>query len=184
MSSLVVFPVELLKDVELQAQRCTQIVAHLLRFSRGEGPVGPVDQGEWTMVDLDELVGEVMTLMGGPSRELGVTLKHTPMEGLEVRCDREAMGTALAQLLTSLRAACLKDGTIHVQGDRVDTRVTYKLVVQGEALDLSTDAWMATGMGFWFARQVLAAHGGSLEEPEGTLSGNLAEWRMSLPGCA
>ncbi len=170
-----------LEHIEQQAQRCSEIVAHLLRFSRGEGPVGPVDRGEWTVVDLDMVVAEVITLMGGPSRELGVTLHHTPREGLEVRCDREAIGTALAQLLTSLRAACLSGGTMHIEGERVGKRVCYRLVVQGEVLDLSTDAWMATGMGFWFARQVLAAHGGGLEEPEGTLSGTMAEWRITLP---
>ena len=39
----------------------------------------------------------------------------------------------------------------------------------------------SVGMGFWFARQVLAAHGGSLKEPEGTLSGDQAAWSFHLP---
>jgi len=141
-----------------------------------------MDQGEWSMVDLNEVVSEVVTLMSGASREVGVSLQHQSTAGLEVRGDREAIGTAFAQLLTSLRAACLEGGTIDIQGKRQAGQVIYQLVAQGKSLDLSTDAWMATGMGFWFSRQVLAAHGGSLQEPEGTLSGNIAEWIVRLPG--
>jgi signal transduction histidine kinase len=170
-----------LRDIETQAQRCSEIVAHLLRFSRGQGPAGPVEKGEWTVVNLDEVIAEVVMLVRGASEEAGVSIDHTPTEGLDVRCDREAIGTAMAQLLTSLRAACIKGGTLSITGDQASGSVKVRLVLRGEALDLSTDAWMATGMGFWFSRQVLAAHGGALEEPEGTLTGSLAEWTVTLP---
>jgi len=171
----------MLKNIEEQARRCSEIVAHLLRFSRGERPTGPVDQRDWAVVDLDEVVSEVITLMAGASKEVGVTLRHTTCDGLNVRCDREAIGTAVAQLMTSLRAACLESGSIAIEGKRTGEHVVYRLTVEGDALNLSTDAWMATGMGFWFARQVLAAHGGEMKEPEGTLSDKIARWSFHLP---
>jgi predicted hotdog family 3-hydroxylacyl-ACP dehydratase len=83
--------------------------------------------------------------------------------------------------MTSLRAACRQGGSIALLGSVDDDKVRYRISVKGEALDLSTDAWMATGMGFWFARQVLAAHGGGLREPTGTLSDRSAEWSFVLP---
>jgi two-component system NtrC family sensor kinase len=171
----------MLQNIEGQARRCSQIVAHLLRFSRGERPSGPVDQADWAVIDLDEVVAEVVTLMAGASKEVGVSLTHQRTSGLQVRCDREALGTAVAQLMTSLRAACTQGGSIALLGSVDDGKVRYRISVKGEALDLSTDAWMATGMGFWFARQVLAAHGGGLREPTGTLSDRSAEWSFVLP---
>ena len=33
-------------------------------------------------------------------------------------------------------------------------------------IDSTSDDWMAAGMGFWLARQVLATHGGRLVEPD------------------
>jgi signal transduction histidine kinase len=171
----------MLANIEDQARRCSRIVAHLLRFSRGEEHTETMDQGDWAVVDLDEVVAEVVTLMAGASKEVGVSLCHAETSGLHVRCDREALGTAVAQLLTSLRAACVHGGTIDIEGSQDSAGVRFGFVVRGKALDLSTDAWMATGMGFWFARQVLAAHGGTLKEPEGTLSGDQAAWSFHLP---
>ena len=45
----------------------------------------------------------------------------------------------------------------------------------------SRDDWLASGMGFWIAKQVLEEHGGALMEPQ---SGDQAVYRVVLPSPA
>jgi two-component system NtrC family sensor kinase len=172
----------MLEDVEEQAQRCRQIVQQLLRFSRGGDDGYTVDRGEWSVVDLGAVVQEVITLVAGSFRESGVEVVLESSPSLQVRCDREAMGTAFAQLLTSLRAACGQGGGVRIDGAVSGAEVGLRFTASGPNLDLSKDDWKAMGMGFWFARQVISDHDGQLEEPTETDSHQTATWTVVLPG--
>jgi two-component system NtrC family sensor kinase len=172
----------MLGEVEAQAQRCRQIVQQLLRVSQaGDSPV-PVDRRDWIVVDLTVVVEEVITLVTGPFREGGVEILIDTAARLPVRCDREAVGTAVAQLLTSMRAACGRGGQLQVVTHLNQDEVILQFIAKGPQLDLNRDDWKAMGMGFWFARQVISDHGGRMEEPAGFNAQNEAMWTIALPG--
>ena len=62
-----------------------------------------------------------------------------------------------------------------VGGDGAE--VVFELT--GGKIDSTSDDWMAAGMGFWLARQVLATHGGRLVEPN-ELDGQGLKWVAKL----
>ena len=57
--------------------------------------------------------------------------------------------------------------------------IRVEIVAMGEKIDVASDDWMASGMGFWLARQVLAQHGGEMIElGEAATKG---AWVLQLP---
>ena len=160
-------------SIEEQARRCTEIVAHLLRFSRDEGEAPPVDRDEWDVVDLDEVVGEVLALVGSPLRQRGVRVSHHRSQDLRVRGQRGELGRAFAQLLTRVRSAAGDGSALHIGGACRDGVVTIQLELDAVRPG-SRDDWMASGMGVWAARQVFTAHGGELIEPRAADAGQAA----------
>jgi signal transduction histidine kinase len=99
---------------------------------------------------------------------------------LLVRGDRDSLAGAVVQLLNSIRSACIEGGAILVTSRTDETQVTVDIQAKGPQIDLASDDWMASGMGFWFARQVLSHHGGGLQEPETPNTGK-ATWTIRLP---
>lgn len=174
----------MLQSIEEQTRRCSEIVARMQRFSRLEVEGLPLDREGWAMVDLTTVIEEVLGLVQGTFRDRGVDLARELAPSLAVRGDRGALAQALTQLLTSLRSAASPGARLHVQGHRQGNDVIVDLQLSGVPLRVGQDDWMASGMGFWAARQTLAAHGGVLEEP--TLSGadqpTVGRWRVRLPG--
>jgi len=191
--------VELLRSIEEQALKCKEIVAHLLGFSQevrissgsssagGSGPL-TLDRAPAAVVDLGELLGEVLTLMGGPLRERGIEVAIREVEGLRARGDRAELGRAMAQLLTSLGATAGEGARLDITGEISEGHVAVSLLLRGDDLRTGSDDWMASGMGFWMARRVISAHSGHLEEP--TIDGpsnksrDSALWRVVLPAAS
>ncbi len=171
----------MLAEVESQAQRCRHIVQQLLRFSRGT-EAGGIEHQEWAVADLSEVLHEVIELVSGPFRESGVQVKAQVGRDLTVRCDVEAMRTALAQLLTSLRAACGRGGTVQILAQQRNADVVIRFAANAPNLDLDRDDWKAMGMGFWFAHQVISEHGGTMDEPGPNNASEDASWTIALPG--
>ena len=169
----------MLQSIETQARRCADIVHRLIRFSSAKVEEAPVDRREWDVVDLHEVVGEVLTLVGGPLRQRGIRVVHTQSEPLKVRGDAGELARALAQLLTSLRAASADDGEVLIEGGRGTLGVELSFTLSGASSGVGGDDWMASGMGFWAAQQVLVNHGGGLEEPEGRAAP--LRWSIHLP---
>ena len=174
----------MLGQIEELALRCKEIVAHLLRFSHGERGAGTLDRSARDVVDLDEVLDEVLTLVGGPLRQRGVTVEHQASGLLQVRGDRAQLGQALAQLLTSLRVASTGGGVLTVTGERAAGEVSLTFSLAAPDVKVGSDDWRAAGLGFWAARQVLASHGGRLQEPSQTehrAPGAPLQWRVALP---
>jgi signal transduction histidine kinase len=169
-----------LKDVEELAQRCRSIVEQLLRFSRHGAESRPLDKVDWTTVNLAELVEEVSVLISGPFRAAGVEIVNNMEEVLKIRGDRESIGQALVQLLTSIRTASGEGGEISIRGEERSGEIVLDLTARNDNLNFSADDWMASGMGFWLARQVVASHGGRLTEPSEAVEGT-AVWTLHFP---
>gem|GEM_PF-1193907 len=163
--------------LESEARRCTEIVQTLIGFSRPD----PVT-GETALLDLDDVLAEVLSLVGPSFRDRGVAVIHTRApEPLELEGDRGRLGRALTRLLTSLRAVAPEGGRIQILGDREEDQLRVFFVLDAQSGDLeglSRDEWMAKGMSLWVARRILAEHGGRLVEPEPDAPGR---FMLALP---
>ena len=171
----------LLRSVEQQAVRCKEILSRLLGFSQSDAaPDAPT--AEVGTLDLDALLDGVLALVRGPLRQRDVSVDRQGQPGLTVHGDRAELERALAQVLLSLRAAAVSGGSVTVapslppDGDRVHITLT----LDAPRIHVGGDDWMASGMGFWAARQILAAHGGRLVEPEAPASSGRATWTVVL----
>jgi hypothetical protein len=87
---------------------------------------------------------------------------------------------AIIQLVNSIRGACVGGGAIEITGGETDGLARVDLRLSARAIDPHSDDWMASGMGFWLARQVLAQHGGGLTEPVGDFK-DAATWTIRIP---
>lgn len=168
----------MLRSVEEQAQRCREIVAHLLRFTPEARRDAEVDRRRKDVVDLDAVMTEVLTLVRNPFRQRGVEIERVRSGELPVRGDRADLGQALAWLLASLRAAAPPGSTLSVDSRRAGGQVTLEFTLMADEVQVGKDDWMASGLGFWAAQQVIAAHGGQLVEPA---DGAPIRWRVQLP---
>lgn len=163
----------LLRAAEEQAVRCKEIVANLLRYT--EAPANaPSD--ERSVVDLNTIVTEVLELVTPALRQRGVTAERTvTSEALWVRGNTAQLGRALSQMLTAMKGLAEPGATIRIEGGVTQGQVEMSFAVG--ATVRSQDDWKAAGMSFWVARQVLGAHGFTLDEPE---TGG-REWRIRAP---
>ncbi|MBK7757371.1 MAG: sensor histidine kinase [Deltaproteobacteria bacterium] len=145
--------------IEEQAQRCRVILASLTRLSSR----GAVE--ERAPLDLQQLLAEVLVLVGGSFRDGDQHLSHEREPPLRVLGDSAQLAQAFAQLLRSLRTALVPGGRLFIHGvaGSEEVRVSFRLSGWRGA---GGDDWLASGMGFWVARQVFAEHGGRLIEPQ------------------
>jgi len=172
-----------LEEIEAQAQRCTAIVEQLTRFGGQAVGRGPLEKTDWDWVDLGELVEEVAQLVEGPLSAVGVVIECAPPAGIRIRGDRDALASAFLQICNSIRGGCEGGGVLSLYGGsgEAGAEVVFELT-QGR-IDSTSDDWMAAGMGFWLARQVLATHGGRLVEPQ-EAAGSGLKWvaRIGIEG--
>ncbi len=167
----------MLAAIEREAQRCRDILAQLQRYSEvGEQPI---DRNNWDVVELDAVLQGVLTLVGGPFRQRGIAVHLTPLPTMRTRGDRAALGRAVAQVLTSLRAAGTRGAQLEISPISRPDQIGLCFVLSGATVTKSDD-WMASGMGLWSARQVLAAHGGELQESSVAVP-DTASWLLWLP---
>ncbi len=160
-----------LRSIEEQALRCREILGNLRRFTEGR------EQVVRERVDLHQVVREVLALVGGAFRQAEQTVDHTGGEPLPVLADPALLAQALAQLLRSLRAALGAGGRLVVLGEPGEATVGLVFLLDGVAAE-DRDDWLASGMGFWIAKQVLEEHAGHLIEPA---AGEQAIYRVVLP---
>jgi hypothetical protein len=89
------------------------------------------------------------------------------------------VGRALAQVVSSIRAAAPKGGKLSICGTDGDP-IGLTLVLSAPVVDIGSDDWNAAGMGLWDARRVFDDHHGRLIDPP-TPSGETVQWRVELP---
>jgi len=157
----------MLRTVEGQAQRCREILAALTRLT-GEGPA------ERTRLELGGLVESVLGLTGGALLERGVNIHHSQGVEVWVEADPARMGQALTHLLKSLATRLGAEGAITIRPEAAGGEVALHFELSGVDAE-ARDDWLASGMGFWVARQELERHGGRLEQVAPS------RWRLVLP---
>lgn len=162
-----------LAAIEEQAQRCATILRALTRFT--DARTGQALEAE---VDLHEIVAEVLGLVGGAFRDGGQALEHDRSVPLRTRGDPALLAQAFAQVLRSLRTALGPGGRLFIHGSqqRGEVQLRFRL---SSARGAGGDDWLAYGMGFWTARQILEEHGGRLDEPDG--QGEAVVYTAALP---
>ncbi|MCK6516789.1 sensor histidine kinase [Myxococcota bacterium] len=96
--------------IEEQAQRCRVILASLTRLSSR----GAVE--ERAPLDLQQLLAEVLVLVGGSFRDGDQHLSHEREPPLRVLGDSAQLAQAFAQLLRSLRTALVPGGRLFIHG--------------------------------------------------------------------
>ena len=138
-----------------------------------------MDEMDFQSIDLAAVIADALTLVYAPCRAGGVDIDSNIDEALFVRGDRDALTGALVQLLNSIRSACTEGGAIMVTA-RAQPSIQVEISARGKKVDVASDDWMASGMGFWLARQVLAQHGGELVESSGGTKEHRA-WVLQLP---
>ncbi len=160
----------MLVNIEEQAQRCRDILGSLNRFS------GAAGDGLRAPLDLGQVVNEVLKLVGGGFDQSKASVEVRLRPGLMVVGDAPLLGQALAQLLRSLRTRLGPGGVLLIeQGEGVGVVLRFTL---REAVLPEGDDWLASGMGFWVARQVFQDHGGRLREP---VEGEGPVYTLELP---
>ena len=161
----------MLRTIEEQALRCREILAALRRFTENRE-----DRLRQT-IDLHAVVREVLGLVGSAFTAAGLELEHTDAPPLPVMVDPALLAQALAQLLRSFRAQLGSTGRLVILGEPGEDEHGLTFLLDGAEAG-ARDDWLASGMGFWIAKQVLEEHGGRLEEPE---PGEGFVYRLLLP---
>ena len=123
------------------------------------------------------VVREVLELVGGSFREADQIVDHAGGPAVMVEADPALLAQALAQLLRSLRTALGPGGRLVILGEHDQTTAGLVFLLDGVVSDRQDD-WLASGMGFWIAKQVLEEHDGVLIEPK---QGDRATYRVVLP---
>lgn len=160
----------LLQSIEGEALRCRDILQSLQRFS-GAGGVSSREP-----LDLSQLLHQVLVLVRSSMEEAQVQVDLEPLPALPTLGDAALLGQAVTQLLRSLRANLAPGGRIRISGRSALGEVGLEMKLDGPARP-SKDDWLASGMGFWVAQQVLHEHGGRLEE--GAVASRV--WTLWLP---
>ena len=159
-----------LRSIESQAQRCREILATLNRLT-SDGP------GERRRLELHDLVDSVLELARGSMAERGVSVDHQHSAALYTDGDAVRLGQAVSQLIRSLSLKLDRGGTLHITGAERAGGVELQLTLRGPQRE-ARDDWLASGMGFWIAHQVVGQHQGWLEEGE---EEGAPSYRLFLP---
>jgi len=166
----------LLRNIEAQARRCKEILSHLLGLS-----MDPASSGDAiALFDLRALFRDTLPLMRGPLRMAGIEVEVEDGPPLWVRGSSAEVGRALAQVLSSIRAAAPRGGHLKVEGHAGDHQVELHLQFSGPVVDVGSDNWKAAGMGLWAARRLFVDLHGKLHDPVDCREGT-ASWRITLP---
>ncbi len=159
-----------LELIEAQAQRCREIVSHLLRFSQEQ-----VDRGSYDKVDLVEVIDTVLHLFEGTFASRNIVLhRELESDGLpRIFGNRAQLLQAFLQLFSAV-GGVLQAGEHLTLSAEHDERV-IRIVLQGPLekiqpdvqapfeLGAQHDQAMAQSLGLWLARRIIQEHQGELE---------------------
>lgn len=156
----------LLKAMQDEIDRLTQITESYLRYSRLPSPEPKMD-------DLNDVVTATLDFMKEAIREHRVEVVLNLAEGLErIFIDRAQIRQALSNLVRNACEVMTKGGTLTVQTQL--SRDTVELVVQDSGMGVPKDAVdhifesffstksSGTGLGLPLVRQICVAHGGDV----------------------
>ena len=183
------------KGMEQAVLRCRDIVQNLLSFARKQ------DLGEFTDVDLHEIIDRAVKLIELQSKSKGIEIDwHHPAEPVKVHASANALSQALCNLLQNsidaiserLKADPLFPGKILVVLDKTGPKYQLRLSDNGlgirpehqsqifNPLFTTRDPSLYNGMGLTTAFTIVSEHGGTLEILSQTGSGTTAIVTLDL----
>jgi signal transduction histidine kinase len=151
-----------------QARRMTTIIRHLLEFGRRGG-------ARRAEVDLDEIVGATVEMMGATARKHGVELRVTPSGSLVARVNASEIEQVLTNLVLNAVQASPAGGVVvvraSVRGDRAAIAIEDRGGgIAADALPRIFDPFFTTkgvgagtGLGLSVSYGIVRDHGGAIE---------------------
>ncbi len=143
--------------LEQEARRCREVVDTLLKIA-GQGDAD--DRGP---ASLGAILDDVASLVAPGFGQRGVALRCGERPDLEVMVGRRSAAQALSQLLTGIASGLPRGASIGVTV-HVEQRHAVVHLAPSQAVEAG-DAWMASGIDVWVARQTLDRLGAELVEP-------------------
>ena len=176
----------MLKSVEEQALRCKEIVRTLLVFSNDLSQEGHLpNQTDQENVDLAELLQQVLNLVESALSQRGVRIETDLPTDAMIRGNATELAGAFAQLFTSICSEAPQGGLLQVREFHKSDNIGLEIALEGPIIRRGGDDWRASGLGFWAAKRVLAAHNGYLEReqsnPVEAPESQTACWRVRFP---
>jgi len=176
------------KAIQEQVTRMATVIRAALESSRAA--VVPHERA-----DLVSLVQRVCQMASPMLRSAGVTIELVLPEGpLEILTDRVQFELALLNLVTNSVDAMPSGGVLSVRLERVGDRLRLEIADTGTGIPVDLigrifDPWVTTkpagkgsGLGLSIARQVVAAHGGTISVGNRPSGG--ATFTIDLPAAA
>jgi len=130
-----------------------------------------IDRLSLSETGIDEILREVLALMGPVARERGIELadameNHMPA----VRVDREKIKQVMINLIRNAIEAMPGGGTVRVSSSREDGMAVVRVADTGVGIEPGLDVFDffmttkhgGTGLGLPIARRIVEAHGGTL----------------------
>ena len=130
-----------------------------------------IDRLSLSETAIDEILREVLALMGPVARERGIELadameNHMPA----VRVDREKIKQVMINLIRNAIEAMPGGGTVRVSSSREDGMAVVRVADTGVGIEPGLDVFDffmttkhgGTGLGLPIARRIVEAHGGTL----------------------
>lgn len=161
----------LLAMAEVEAERCRGLVATLVRLGEAT-PDGKPEQ-----VDIAEILMDSVELATPLFRRAGVT-PSLQAEPVMARLSRGLLAQTLAHLLGAVRGVAAP-GHLQLRLTRDSNGGRAVLHLSCEARP-DADAWAATGLSGWLARDGAGRLGGELQTPERGASSPV--WTLTVPG--
>lgn len=158
-----------LKRIEEAAQRCKTITTNLLRFSQ-RGLTGR------SPIEVNDLVAEVLDLMGGGMAESGVTIvRELAADAGTITADAGQLALVLINLLSNAKNAMAEGGTVTLRSENAGDQARIIVADTGHGIEsehlsrifdpffTTKSNWTGVGLGLSVAYRIVADHGGRIE---------------------
>lgn len=174
-----------LEVIVREVYRCKGIIDSLLSFSRKS-------DGEFGVVDINQIIGEVLELVRHQGRDAGITLRDDLFAPLPpVQGDESALRQVFLNLILNAIQAIEDTGVVTVETAQTDTGIVARVIDTGTGIkpDMLDQIWMpffttkvvgkGQGLGLAVTYDIVEKHQGKIEVHSKVGEGT--EFTVNLP---